>query len=80
MTSAMQRSALTVTESGNSPYQRASCLRLPCLEVHAAKPVAFCEIQQQRHETAAADAGAVHDPAADAVESGSKMTWAVHVL
>ena len=76
----LQSSALTGTESGNCPYQRASCLRLPCLEVHAAKPVAFYETQQQQHEAAAADAGAVHDPAADAVESGSELAWAVHVL
>lgn len=80
MTATLQTNGLVRNECLWSVYQRVSCLRLLCLEDHAAKPAAFYVIQQQQHEAAANDAGAVHDSAADAVEQGSELTWAVHVL
>lgn len=82
MTLASQTAELIRWYSVKSVYQRVSCQKLPCLEAHAAKPVAFYENQQrqQQHEVAAADPGAVYDPAALAAEQGSKLTWAVHEL
>lgn len=60
-------------------YQRVSCLRFPYLVARAVAPVGVC-VRLPPHAAAVADAEVVHALAADAVEQGSELPWAVHVL
>ena len=60
-------------------YQRVSCLKLPDLAAHAVARVG-ADVTPQPHAAAVADAVVVHAPAADAVEQGPDLPWAVHVL